>query len=80
LAVTPQAVVERVTALLKRLRLPVDLSAEPLGAAADLLGLDKKRRGRRVKFVLVREPGQIEYRQLELTDLARLATDLARAN
>jgi len=80
LAVTPQAVVERIIALLARLGLPVDLSTEPLGSAADLLGLDKKRRGRRVKFVLVREPGQIEFRQLELTDLVRLASDLARGN
>jgi 3-dehydroquinate synthetase len=45
-----------------------------------LLGLDKKRKGRRVKFVLVRQPGQIEFRNLELSELTRLAGDLGRSD
>ena len=80
LAVTPKSLVERVTELLVRLGLPTDLSKEPLDAAAGLLGLDKKRKGRRVKFVLVRQPGQIEFRNLELSELTRLAGDLGRSD
>jgi shikimate kinase/3-dehydroquinate synthase len=80
LAVTPAALVARVTRLLARLGLPTDLQAEPLDAAAELLGLDKKRKGRRVKFVLVREPGRIEFRNLELGELTRLAGDLSRSD
>ncbi|HEU4578553.1 MAG TPA: 3-dehydroquinate synthase [Polyangiaceae bacterium] len=80
LAVTPAPLVARVTRLLARLGLPTDLSSEPLDKAAELLGLDKKRKGRRVKFVLVREPGQIEFRNLELGELARLAGDLSRSD
>lgn len=78
LAVTPATLVARVTRLLARLGLPTDLQGEPVAAAAELLGMDKKRRGRRVKFVLVREPGKIEFRNLELGELARLAGDLSR--
>jgi 3-dehydroquinate synthase len=80
LAVTPAPLVARVTRLLARLGLPTDLGSEPLDKAAELLGLDKKRKGRRVKFVLVREPGQIEFRNLELAELARLAGDLSRSD
>jgi shikimate kinase / 3-dehydroquinate synthase len=80
LAVTPEPLVARVTRLLARLGLPTDLRSEPLDAAAQLLGLDKKRRGKRVKFVLVREPGQIEFRNLELGELMRLAGDLGRSD
>jgi shikimate kinase / 3-dehydroquinate synthase len=80
LAVTPAPLVARVTRLLARLGLPTDLQGEPLDAAAELLGMDKKRRGRRVKFVLVREPGQIEFRNLELSELMRLAGDLSRSD
>jgi len=80
LAVTQKSLVERVTELLARLGLPTDLRNEPLDAAAGLLGLDKKRKGRRVKFVLVRQPGQIEFRNLELSELGRLAGDLGRSD
>ena len=80
LGVTSASVVERVTALLNRLGLPTDLSSEPLGQAAMLVGLDKKRRGSHVKFVLVREPGQVEFRPIELAELQRLALELGRAS
>jgi 3-dehydroquinate synthase len=78
LGVTPQALTRRVTALLVRLGLPTDLSREPIEPAAALLGLDKKRRGSGVKFVLARDAGQIEFRALELRELERMAPDLAR--
>jgi len=80
LGVTPRELSERVMALLGALGLPIDLSKEPLEQAASLIGLDKKRRGNRVKFVLVRGAGQIEFESLELGALERLARDLARAS
>jgi 3-dehydroquinate synthase len=76
LGVTPPTLVARVTELLGRLGLPTDLSAEPLEEAAALVGLDKKRRGSRVKFVLVRDAGQIELMPIELEELKRVAHDL----
>jgi shikimate kinase / 3-dehydroquinate synthase len=78
MSVTPAPLVARVTQLLARLGLPTDLSAEPLVDAAALLGLDKKRRGSRVKFVLVREAGRIEFAPLELTELERVAGELTK--
>ena len=48
--------------------------------AAGLIGLDKKRRGNSVKFVLVRAAGQIEFKSLELSLLQRLASDLSRSS
>jgi hypothetical protein len=59
--------------------LPTDLSNEPLERAAALSGLDKKRRGSSVKFVLVRAPGEIVFRALELRELERIAVELAHA-
>jgi shikimate kinase/3-dehydroquinate synthase len=77
LGVTEAGLGERVTRLLERLGLPTDLSKEPLPEAADLIGLDKKRRGSKVKFVFVRRSGQIEFMPLELSQMKRLAADLA---
>jgi 3-dehydroquinate synthetase len=77
LKVTDRALVGRVTELLSRLGLPTDLSREPLGPASELIGLDKKRRGSRVKFVFVREAGKIEFMPIELAEVRRLADDLA---
>jgi shikimate kinase / 3-dehydroquinate synthase len=79
LGVTRRELAERVTALLERLGLPTDLSNEPLERAAALIGLDKKRRGSSVKFVLVRAPGEILFRTLELRELERVAAELAHA-
>jgi len=77
LGVTPPELATRVTTLLERLCLPTDLSREPLAEAAKLIGLDKKRKGKSVKFVLVRDAAQIEFRALELAELERLAPILA---
>src|SRR5690606_16521911 len=79
LGVTAPEVTRRVTELLARLELPTDLSSEPLQPAAALIGLDKKRRGSGVKFVLVRAPGESEFRALELRELEGMAGALARA-
>ena len=58
LGVTPPALATRVTALLDRLGLPTDLGAQPLPAAMPFLGLDKKRRGGAIRFVLLRALGE----------------------
>jgi shikimate kinase / 3-dehydroquinate synthase len=78
LGVTPPVLVERVIELLARLELPTDLSKEPLAEAAKLIALDKKRKGTSVKFVLVHGAGHIVFRSLELTELERMARDLAQ--
>ena len=57
LGVTPPATGERVLALLERLELPVDLDAQPLGAALRWVDLDKKRQAGGVRFVLLRGIG-----------------------
>jgi shikimate kinase / 3-dehydroquinate synthase len=80
LGVTSHSDSVRVTSLLDRLGLPTDLSKEPLEQAAALIGLDKKRRGSRVKVVLVRAAGAIEFRSLELRELERVAGELGRAS
>jgi shikimate kinase/3-dehydroquinate synthase len=64
LGVTPAATAARVAGLLGRLGLPVDLDDEPLAAALPLLGLDKKRRGGAIRFVLLRELGTAELHPL----------------
>jgi shikimate kinase/3-dehydroquinate synthase len=58
LGVTDAGLAERVTALLARLGLPTDLDAQPLGAALPFVGLDKKRRGGAIRFVLLRRLGE----------------------
>jgi shikimate kinase/3-dehydroquinate synthase len=79
LGVTAPDLVTRTIALLDRLGLPTDLSKEPLEQAASLIGLDKKRRGSSVKFVLARAAGDIQFRSLELRELERAARELAMA-
>lgn len=76
LGVTDSALVPRITRLLEQLGLPTDLGKEPLSEAADLIALDKKRRGSKIKFVLVRRSGQIEFMPLELTQVKRIAGEL----
>ncbi len=80
LGVTPRELVERVTELLMALGLPTDLSSEPLVEAASLVGLDKKRRGNRVKFVLVSAAGVPEFRPIELAEIERVARELTSPN
>jgi shikimate kinase/3-dehydroquinate synthase len=79
LGVTRRELTQRVVSLLERLALPTDLSKEPLEQAAALIGLDKKRRGSSVKFVLVRSPGDIVFRSLELRELEEMAMALGSA-
>jgi shikimate kinase/3-dehydroquinate synthase len=76
LGTTPTAVRERTLRLLKGLGLPTDLSSEPLAEAARLIGLDKKRAGSRLKFVVARDLGHVETMDLEVSELERLAVTL----
>jgi shikimate kinase/3-dehydroquinate synthase len=72
LGVTPPALLTRVTALLARMELPVDLDAQPLRAALPLVGLDKKRKGGAIRFVLLRALGEAILRPLTPDALSRL--------
>jgi 3-dehydroquinate synthetase len=67
-----------VETLLGRLNLPIDLANEPLEPALDLLRLDKKRRGSKIRFVLVRQVGEVEFQELELSELTALSRALVR--
>ncbi|HEX5101917.1 MAG TPA: 3-dehydroquinate synthase, partial [Polyangiaceae bacterium] len=73
---TPAALRERTVRLLRALSLPWDLSREPLGDAAKLITLDKKRAGSRLKFVVARDLGRVETTDLDMSELERLAVAL----
>jgi shikimate kinase/3-dehydroquinate synthase len=73
---TPKSLTERTVRLLAAVGLPVDLAREPLAEAAKLVGLDKKRAGSSIRFVLAKEPGHVVLRDLPLADLERLAQTL----
>lgn len=72
LGVTAPAVAERVIGLLARLGLPTRLQDEPVGAALRFLSLDKKRYGKSVRAVLLREIGSAFVEPLPLERLAEL--------
>lgn len=72
LGVTPRALTETVVDLLDTAGLPTAVGPADLEAALPLLGLDKKRRGRDVRFVLVAEPGQPQLVDVPLQELPQL--------
>jgi shikimate kinase/3-dehydroquinate synthase len=76
LGVTPQALADRVHALLDRLGLPTDLRAENLAQALKLVGHDKKRAGKKLKFVIARGPENVETMDIELERVKELALGL----
>ena len=73
---TPPELVERTGRLLQRLELPHDLTGEPLTEAVELLGHDKKRAGRSIRFVVARAVGDVALRPLEVSEIKRLALAL----
>ncbi len=77
LGATSSELTARVTSLLERLGLPVDLATRDLLGASSLIGHDKKRAGSKLKFVVVHEPGRVETVPLELEELRRLTRALA---
>jgi shikimate kinase/3-dehydroquinate synthase len=73
---TPRSLVERVGRLLATLGLPTDLGREPVRAATELISLDKKRAGSRVRFVVARDLGDVDTLDLELAELSAIARNL----
>ncbi|HEY6081663.1 MAG TPA: 3-dehydroquinate synthase [Polyangiaceae bacterium] len=74
---TPRELAERTRRLLAALELMSDLAQEPLAAAAELIGHDKKRAGSRVSFVFARGLGDVVTVPLELSELRDLTRSLA---
>jgi shikimate kinase/3-dehydroquinate synthase len=74
LGVTPRDLATDVTDVLARLGLPVDLDAQPLDAALQLVSYDKKRRKGMLRFILARAPGSVEIAEISGSDLPRLLT------
>jgi shikimate kinase/3-dehydroquinate synthase len=71
LGVTDARLSARITALLERLGLPRSLDSAPVEAALGLVVHDKKRSGNVLRFVLVRDVGHVELRDLSLDDIRR---------
>ncbi|MGC4069664.1 MAG: hypothetical protein QM784_34400 [Polyangiaceae bacterium] len=74
---TSRAVVDRVEFLLKGLGLPVELPRGELVGASELLGHDKKRAGSALKFIFVREVGDVRVERLVLEDLREWVAAMA---
>ena len=75
---TPAPVVERTVALLAALGLPVSLDLAALTRAVALIAHDKKRAGKTVKLVVVREAGQVTLMPVPVDDLCAWCVDLTR--
>jgi shikimate kinase/3-dehydroquinate synthase len=73
---TPSELAERTRRLLAKLELMSDLSQEPVAAAAELIGHDKKRAGSRVTFVFARGLGDVITAPLDLAELRELTRNL----
>jgi 3-dehydroquinate synthase len=65
---------ERVTGLLRRLRLPVAAAADP-GRLIDALRRDKKSKADRIHFVLLNDIGRAVVEEIEIRELKRLAEE-----
>jgi shikimate kinase/3-dehydroquinate synthase len=76
LGVTPRPLADRVHALLDRIGLPTDLGAENLEQALQLVGHDKKRAGKKLKFVVVRAPESVDTMDIELERVKELGLGL----
>ncbi len=74
---TPAELAERTRRLLSTLRLMTAVEKEPLAAAAELIGHDKKRAGSRVNFVFARDLGDVVTVPLDLAELRELTRGLA---
>jgi len=73
---TPRELAERTRRLLAGLRLMTALENEPLAAAAELIGHDKKRAGSQVNFVFARALGDVVTIPLDLAELRELTRSL----
>lgn len=75
---TPGALRERTVRLLSALGLPVALERERLERSARLIGHDKKRAGKKLKFVVAHEVGRVDTTELDLAEL-RMTVERLRA-
>jgi len=66
---TPAALRERTVRLLSELGLPVTLERERLERSAALIGHDKKRAGKKLKFVVAHDVGRVDTTELDLAEL-----------
>lgn len=78
LGATPPELAARTEALLRRLRLPTDVASEPLEASLELIGHDKKRAGKNVRFVVAKAAGEVDTVDLALSSLQELTLGLAK--
>ena len=74
---TPAELGDRTRQLLSTLELMTAIEDEPLDAAAELIGHDKKRAGSKVSFVFARGIGDVVTIPLELAHLRELTRSLA---
>jgi len=75
--VTPVALERRVVRLLETLGLPADLSREPVQDAAELIVHDKKKAGKKLRFVFALEASRVETTDLDLAELHQDVQKLA---
>lgn len=66
---TPRELASAATSVLERIGLPTSLEAEPLSSALRWVGYDKKRAGERLRFVVVRAPGEVEVVKITPAEL-----------
>jgi shikimate kinase / 3-dehydroquinate synthase len=74
---TPPELFDRTYRLLQRLELMTAVENEPVSAAAELIGHDKKRAGSRVSFVFARALGDVVPVPVDLAELRELTRGLA---
>lgn len=74
---TPAVLRDRVVALLAKLGLPHSLDTALLESSVPLLGRDKKRSGTLVHFVFAHGPGDVRVEPVALSDLGKMAPELA---
>jgi 3-dehydroquinate synthetase len=72
LGVTPRALADAAIGILRAVGLPTVIEPALLEEALPLLGLDKKRRGADVRFVLVEAPGLARLVDVPLAELPSL--------
>jgi len=73
---TPAELADRTRKLLGTLQLMTAIEDEPLAAAAELIGHDKKRAGSKVNFVFARGMGDVITIPLDLAELRELTRGL----
>jgi 3-dehydroquinate synthetase len=74
--VTPPELAARIEACLAQVGLPTALGAWDLGAAARLIGHDKKRAGSGIRFVFAKGLGDVGFERVPLEDVVHLVAAL----